>query len=89
MRESLLATPDMGIAGPGSVDDTFGWFLDRTESALPQPRVISVPMWVYRALMFAWALWIVVALLRWLRWAWQAWKTNGIWRGKVLDAPAA
>ena len=89
VRESLLATPDMGIAGPGSVDDTFGWFLDRTESALPQPRVISVPMWVYRALMFAWALWIVVALLRWLRWAWQAWKTNGIWRGKVLDAPAA
>jgi len=37
-------------------------------------------MWLYRTLMFAWALWIVVALLRWLRWAWAAWKTNGIWK---------
>jgi hypothetical protein len=45
-------------------------------------------MWVYRALMFAWALWIAVALLRWLRWAWHAWKVNGIWRGKPLATTA-
>ncbi|MGQ0835041.1 MAG: hypothetical protein ACT4O5_09015 [Gammaproteobacteria bacterium] len=83
IRESLLGVPDMGVAGPGSGGNSFAWFLDQTESALPQPRVISAPMWVYRALMFAWALWIAVALLRWVRWSWSAWKSNGFWRGKV------
>lgn len=83
VRQSLLASPDMGVQGswPGGL--TFTWFVDRVESALPQPFVFSVPMWVYRALMFAWALWIVLALLRWIRAAWDAWKTHGIWRGKA------
>ncbi len=88
IRESLLASPDMGVAGPGSYGDRFSWFTDRTQSALPQPAIFSVPMWVYRALMFAWALWLVLALLRWLRWAWRAWKANGLWRGKA-EVPAA
>jgi hypothetical protein len=88
IRQSLLASPDMGVTGPGSGGTSFAWFLDRTGSALPEPRVISLPMWAYRAVMFAWALWLVLALLRWLRWAWQAWKTNGIWRGPAEPATA-
>jgi hypothetical protein len=87
IRQSLLASPDMGVTGPGSFGTSFAWFVDRTASALPQPTVISVPMWVYRALMFAWALWLVLALLRWVRWSWQAWKTHGLWRGpEVVSA---
>jgi hypothetical protein len=89
IRQSLLASPDMGVAGPDSWSGTFVWFLDQTVSALPRPTVFSVPMWVYRALMFAWALWIVLALLRWLRWAWNAWKVNGIWRGKGVTVAAS
>jgi hypothetical protein len=81
IRQGLLASPDMGITGPGSFSTTFTWFLDRSQAALPRPTVFSVPMWVYRALMFTWALWLALALVRWLRWAWQAWKTNGLWRG--------
>jgi len=84
IRHSLLASPDMGVAGPGSGSDTFTWFLDQTASELPQPTVISLPLWVYRTVMFSWALWVVVALLRWLRQAWQAWKTNGVWHGKLI-----
>jgi hypothetical protein len=87
IRQSLLASPDMGITGPGSYGTSFTWFLDRTESALPQPSVVSLPMWAYRGVMFAWALWLVLALLRWLRWGWRAWKANGIWRGEQ-QAPA-
>jgi len=87
IRESLLASPDMGVSGPGSYVGQFSWFVDRTAAALPQPAVLSVPMWVYRALMFAWALWLVVALLKWLRWAWRAWKSNGLWRG-AAESPA-
>ena len=87
IRESLLASPDMGVRGPGSYAGSFTWFADRTVSALPRPTILSVPMWVYRGLMFAWALWLVVALLRWLRRAWRAWKTNGLWRTE--ESPAA
>jgi hypothetical protein len=83
IRQSLLAHPDMGVAGPGSYGSRFSWFADRISSALPQPAIFSVPMWVYRSLMFAWALWLVLALLRWLRWTWRACKTNGLWRGQA------
>jgi hypothetical protein len=90
IRQSLLASPDMGVTGPGSGGTSFTWFLDRTESVLPQPTVVSLPMWAYRAVMFAWALWLALALLRWLRWSWRAWKTNGIWRGDAAaDAQPA
>jgi hypothetical protein len=86
IRQSLLASPDMGLRGPGSYAGSFTWFVDRTASALPRPAVLSVPMWVYRTLMFAWALWLVLMLLKWLRRAWRAWKANGLWRGKELPA---
>jgi hypothetical protein len=80
VRYGLLATPDMGVTGPGSYGSTFTWFVDRTSAALPQPTVYSVPMWVYRTIIFAWALWIALALARWLRFAWRAWSTGGYWR---------
>jgi hypothetical protein len=86
IRYGLLAHPDMGVAGPGSGGNTFSWFMDQTASALPRPSVISVPMWVYRTLMFAWAFWIAVALARWLRFAWRAWTARGFWRGDVVTA---
>ena len=70
IRGSLLGSPDMGVAGPGSGGNALTWFVDRTAAEMPRPMVFSVPMWLYRALMFAWALWIVLALLSWLRWAW-------------------
>ncbi|MBK7251343.1 MAG: hypothetical protein IPI06_10905 [Gammaproteobacteria bacterium] len=88
IRYGLLASPDMGVVGPGSAGDTFSWFVDRSEGPLPQPVVLSVPLWVYRSLMFAWALWIAIALTRWLRWAWKAWTANGFWRGgRLASAP--
>ncbi|MBX5462781.1 MAG: hypothetical protein IRZ28_17030 [Steroidobacteraceae bacterium] len=87
IRQSLLASPDMGVRGAGSHGLSFGWFVDRAEPALPQPVVFSVPLWVYRALMFAWALWLVLALLRWLRVAWHAWRTHGIWRARTAAPP--
>ncbi len=85
VRYGLLATPDMGVTGPGSYGSTFSWFVDRTSAALPQPTLYSVPMWVYRTIMFAWALWIALALARWLRFAWRAWSTGGYWRAAQSD----
>ncbi len=84
VRYGLLASPDMGVTGPGSSGHTFSWFVDRAASTLPHPVVYSLPLWVYRTIMFAWALWIALALARWLRFAWRAWSAGGTWRGAVL-----
>ena len=80
IRNGLLAAPDMGVAGPGSNNRTFTWFQDQTSGPLEAPTIWSVPMWVYRALFFAWASWMAFALVRWLRMAFEAWKTGGLWR---------
>ena len=75
--------PDMAIAGPWHYGGgTMWWFVDQTDGVIEAPSIFSVPMWVYRALFFAWASWMAFALVRWLRWAFNAWKANGLWRGK-------
>jgi hypothetical protein len=80
VRYGLLASPDMGVTGPGSSGSTFSWFVDHTVSRLPQPTVYSMPLWVYRVIMFGWALWIALALARWLRFSWRAWNAGGCWK---------
>jgi hypothetical protein len=76
IRYGFLSAPDMGVAGPSSYGNHFSWFHDQAHGELPHVAVYSIPLWCYKALMFAWALWIAFALTRWLRWAWQAW-TSG------------
>jgi hypothetical protein len=76
----LLAHPDMQIAGYSSDARTLRWFQDRTGPALPRPWVISVPLLVYRLAMLGWALWLALAVLRWLRWGWGAFSLGGLWR---------
>jgi len=34
---------------------------------------------VYRVAMLAWALWLALALLRWLRWGWTCFSEGGLW----------
>jgi hypothetical protein len=83
----LLGSPDMRVAGAGSHGGLLDWFHDRVEPALPQPFVISVSIWFYKAAMLAWALWLSFALVRWVRWAWQAGSAQGFWRGRRPAAP--
>jgi hypothetical protein len=83
IRNGLLAYPDMHIAGGGQYGGGYTWFQDQTAGVLEGPSIFSVPMWVYRALFFAWASWMAFALVRWLRWAFSAWKSGGLWRGKM------
>jgi hypothetical protein len=80
IRNGLLAYPDMHIAGGGGGSGGYTWFQDQTSGVLENPSIFSVPMWVYRALFFAWASWMAFALVRWLRWAFNAWKSGGLWR---------
>ena len=83
IRNGLLAQPDMHVAGTGDpLQRLSTGSRTRPPGAIEGPGIFSVPMWVYRALFFAWATWMAFALVGWLRWAFNAWKANGLWRGK-------
>ena len=80
IRQGLLGLPEMQIAGNGSTAGLLLWYQDRAGSVLPQQWVASVPLLVYRLAMLAWALWLALALVRWLRWGWGCFSTVELWR---------
>ena len=80
IRAGLLGSPDMRVVGNGSSESILHWYSDQAVAALPQPQVISVPIFVYRIAMMAWALWLALALLRWSRWVWQNFWVQGLWK---------
>jgi hypothetical protein len=80
VQAGLIGQPDMQIGGNQSDTWTLNWTQDRIDGNLPQPWVLSAPIWVYRALMLAWSLWLALALLGWLKWGWHCITRGGIWR---------
>ena len=84
IQYGFLSSPEMGVVGEGSGGNVFTWFRDQTASELPRPLVISVPLWIYKTLIFVWALWVALALTRWLRFAWASWSAGGFWRGAII-----
>lgn len=80
VASGLLGLPAMQIAGHGSDAYHLNWYQDRTAASLPRPWVVSVPLWVYRVLMLAWALWLANTLLNWLQWGWSCCISGRLWR---------
>jgi hypothetical protein len=80
IRQGLLGLPEMQIAGNGSTGGLLLWYQDRSGPTLPQPWIASVPLLVYRLAMLAWALWLALALVRWLRWGWGCFSSGELWR---------
>ncbi len=80
IQQGLLGHPDMQIGGNGSMGHTLYWYQDRTTSLLPEAWVISVPILAYRISMLLWALWLAMALLRWLRWGWDCFSEGTAWK---------
>lgn len=91
VHQGLLGKPEMFVTGYGSTTSMLQWFQDRTaDGALPQPVVISVSIWVYRALMLIWALWLASRVLRWLPWTAKQLSAGQIWRrGEVKPKVSA
>jgi len=88
--EGLLGNPDMFIRGHGSYRTLLSWYEARSGAVLPQPGCFSVSTWWYRLLMLVWALWLAVALIRWLRWGWEQFGKGGFMRrgaAKVSPPP--
>ena len=77
----LLGNPDMTVTGYQSTGHPLTWFTDQTTSALPEGTVWSLPLWTYKALILAWALWLSFALVRWLPWVWTRFSERGLWQG--------
>ena len=80
IEQGLLGPPDMQIAGNNSSAWQLNWYQDRVAGPLPTAWVVSAPMLLYRGLMLAWALWLALAVLKWLGWAWSCFSAGGLWR---------
>ena len=87
LPEGLLGTPDMHVTGANSAGNSLNWFASHSESALPVATAWSVPLWIYQALILAWALWLSFALLRWLPWVWQCFSVDGLWHRRQPYQP--
>ncbi|UXI69397.1 hypothetical protein [Tahibacter amnicola] len=83
----LLGDPDMSVTGNGSWARSLRWFADQSEGILPGAGALTLPIWLFRVAMLAWALWMAYALTRWLRWAFNAWSNGGYWRSRPAPLP--
>lgn len=83
VRQGLILNPDMGVAGNMSNQSLLRWYVDRSGGPLPVPGMVSLPLWVWRVFMLAWAIWLVFALLAWLRWCFDCWSEGGRWKKRV------
>ena len=81
----LLGNPDMHVTGFQSEGHRLTWFTAQTETTPPRAAVWSLPMWTYKALILAWALWLSCALVRWLPWVWSCFAARGLWLAKATD----
>ncbi len=80
VHSNLLMDVDMQISGRGSSNTMLNWYIDRTdEGLLPEAGVLSAPLFVWRVVMFAWVLWLVSSLIKWLPWAWQCFSDGKLW----------
>ena len=80
VHQGLLLQPDMQVSGGGSTETLLRWYQDRTAGPLPRPWVLSAPLWLYRALMLLWSLWLASRLMKWAPWGWGSWTSGSLWR---------
>ena len=79
---NLLDTINMQIQGAGSTASQLRWILDRTDGEIGHITLYTLPVFVWRGLMLAWALWLVTRQLVWVPWGWKAFSHQGLWKSK-------
>jgi hypothetical protein len=80
VHSGLVVQPSMQVEGMGSSDQLLRWYADRSGGAFPEVSVWSAPLWIYKALMLLWALWLAALVIRWLRWSLFALRSGGGWQ---------
>ncbi len=86
ISQGLLGHPDMNIIGNGSHSGLLRWYQDHSDRLLPQAWVFSIPLYVYRLAMLAWALWISFSLIWILKWGWNNFTEPVLWH-KIPKKP--
>jgi hypothetical protein len=89
VHTGLLVQPDMQVMGGGSTNTELSWYVDRVASGLPEPWVLSLPLWVFRVAMLLWALWMAASLVKWMLWAWRCVSHEVLWRPRPPKAAKA
>jgi hypothetical protein len=91
VHQGLLMQPNMQVAGAGSTQETLRWYSDRVSDVLPTVSIVSLPLWVWRVLMLAWALWLASRCIRWLPWAMRCMRSGAglTLRRTSTSAPAS
>ena len=79
VHAGLLGYPDLMVDGNGSTGNRLLWYADRLAGPAPEAWLLSMPLWIYRLAMLAWALWLARSLLDWVRWGWQGFASGGYW----------
>jgi hypothetical protein len=74
----------MQIAGNQSNHLVLNWTQDQIKERMPQPWMMTLPVWVFHLLMLVWSLWLAWSLLGWLKWAWQCLGRDGGWKKVTL-----
>ena len=75
VHSGLILQPPMLVVGNSSSYSNLNWFIDHSNAALPQPWVISLPMWCWRVLMLVWSTWLVIVTIGWTKKAIETGKT--------------
>jgi len=80
IKKGLLGFPEMQVMGNGSTAYNLLWYADRAAGLTSRVWVLSVPMFFYRLLMLAWALWLAYSLTGWVKWGWGSFTKGGYWK---------
>ncbi len=84
VKAGLVGEPEMQIAGNQSNHLVLNWTQDQIKERMPQPWMMTLPVWVFHLLMLVWSLWLAWSLLGWLKWAWQCLGRDGGWKKVTL-----
>jgi len=87
LQSGLLGLPRTQVGGGGSTATALVWTFDRVAGAVPVSWVMSTPLFVFRLLMLAWAVWLACALIAWLRWGFDSLTEGGAWRSFRVRLP--
>lgn len=80
ISQGLLGHPDMNILGNGSNSSMLRWYQDHNNQQLPRAWLVSIPMFIYRLAMLAWALWLSFFLVRMVKWGWNSFSKPFLWQ---------
>jgi len=80
VESGLLGRAQMLLTGHGASSRELTFMIDHSSGKLPIASLVSLPIVAYQGAVLAWAVWLILALLRWLRWGYSAFAMGGLFR---------